>query len=453
MNTHQKNKIPGPKGLSLLRSNLKFKKDPLGVITEMTHEFGDIICFRFGPETLYIISHPDHMKHLFVDHHKNYGKQTRLWKKLNPFLGQGLLSREGEFWQKERKIIQPTFHRERISTFAESMTQSTEELLQKWESYIDTKETIDLLPEMMRLTLEILGKTLINVNLSNEADLIRNSITIIISHINQQARSLLSLPNWIPTSANRRFFKALKTFDELIYNMIKQRRLSKSDHGDMLSMLMNVQDAETGEKMSDQQLRDELITFIFAGHDTTANAMSWICYLLAKHSDIKEKLSQDLKEVLKGDTPRLEDLPKLSLTDRVIKESMRLYPPAWFTGRTALQEDKIGDYLIPMNATLMPCFYLTHHREDFWKDAEKFDPDRFLPEIFSHQHRYAYIPFGTGPRQCIGNTFAMMEMQLVISMIAQRYQFNLQTDFPVEMEPSITLRPRHGVKVTLEAYS
>ncbi len=437
---------PSPPGPPLFGNLLQFRRDPLRFLIQTRSNLGDVFRLKLGPENLYVISHPEHIKHVFIDNYKNYEKKSRMWTKLMPLFGFSLVTTDGETWKRRRRLAQPSFHHERISAFAKQMTQTTQELLQRWEN--NPNSNIDFSSEMMQLTLQILGRTLLNTELTEETQTIQKSIHTILVHANKQGRQLLSIPYSIPTPANRRFLKAVNTLDELVYGIIKSRRENQKSAFDLLSMLMDSRDEETQQGLNDRELRDELVTFIFAGHETSANALTWTFYLLAKHPRIQEQLYLEISKLLQG-PPRLKDLKQLSIVERIIKESMRLYPPVWFTGRTLVKDDQIGDFFIPAKSVIMPSIYLTHHHPDIWENPEVFDPDRFLPERIEKMHRQAYIPFGAGPRQCIGNMFALMEMQIIVILLCQHYQFELAPNFEAELEPSITLRPKNGMRLRL----
>lgn len=306
---------------------------------------------------------------------------------------------------------------------------------------------------MMRLTLTIVCLTLFTSDISDEASDVGQALTVVLRHANNRISSLFPLPENFPTEENYRFQQALKTLDRVVYNLINERRQSGEDTGDLLSMLVFARDEETGESMSEKQLRDEVMTIFLAGHETTANALSWTWYLLSKHPDVERRLDAELKEVLGGRVPTLFDLKNLKYTLQVLNETMRLYPPVWEIGRENIGTDQLGGYDIPSNSTIILSAYVTHRHPDFWENPEGFDPERFSPEHSGNRPQYAYFPFGGGPRTCIGNNFALMEAQLVIADIAQKYRLELVPGHVVEPEPMITLRPRNGILMTLHPKS
>jgi cytochrome P450 len=397
------------------------------------------------------VSHPDYIKHVLQDNHRNYGKNTFAYQTLQLTLGKGLVTSDGDFWLRQRRLAQPAFHRQRIEGFATMMTQATLDMLDRWATYTDSDHGFDLAQELTRLTLRIAGETLFHIDLTDDADDVGRALSLGLAETTARLSRPLSLPLAIPTPNNRRFLTARRALDSVVYDIIAERRRTQADTGDLLSMLMLAEDEETGERMTAQQLRDEVMTMMLAGHETTANALIWTWYLLAQHPGVEAKLAAELDAVLAGRAPVIADLPNLSYTLKVVQESMRLYPPLYSFSRSATQDDEIGGYSIPAGATVSMSPYAMHRHPDYWDDPERFDPERFRAEAVSVRHRFVYIPFAAGPRQCIGSTFALTEVQLVLATVAQHYRLRLVPDHPVEPIAAITLRPRNGVRVTLHA--
>ncbi|MFH7027550.1 MAG: cytochrome P450 [Heteroscytonema crispum UTEX LB 1556] len=448
----QQNIPPGPQGAAIVGSLPDLQKDPLNFLLNLRREYGNVARFRLGTRSLYLVSHPDDIKHVLQENHKNYHKSLG-YQKLESFLGQGLLTSEDDVWRRDRKLMQPAFHRDRISGFSQTMINATEAMLERWKGFASRGEAINVTAEMMRLTLTIVCLTLFTSDISDEASDVGQALTVVLRHANNRISSLFPLPENFPTEENYRFQQALKTLDRVVYNLINERRQSGEDTGDLLSMLVFARDEETGESMSEKQLRDEVMTIFLAGHETTANALSWTWYLLSKHPDVERRLDAELKEVLGGRVPTLFDLKNLKYTLQVLNETMRLYPPVWEIGRENIGTDQLGGYDIPSNSTIILSAYVTHRHPDFWENPEGFDPERFSPEHSGNRPQYAYFPFGGGPRTCIGNNFALMEAQLVIADIAQKYRLELVPGHVVEPEPMITLRPRNGILMTLHPKS
>jgi cytochrome P450 len=315
---------------------------------------------------------------------------------------------------------------------------------------------MDLAAELTSLTLRIIGRTMFSADLAGDSKMLSDTVTLASRHINERIVSitgLFDLAEKLPTAKNRRFHTAMRAGDALIQGIILKRRQSTEDPGDLLSMLMHVRDAESGEGMTDQQLRDEVVTVFSAGHETTALALTWTFYLLSTHPEARRRLQQEVAEVLQGRVPTVDDLPRLEYVTRVIKEAMRLFPPAWAVSRHALAEDRLWPYRLPAHSFVLLSPYLTHRHPAFWENPEGFDPDRFLPQREHARHRFAYFPFGGGARMCIGRDFALMEAELVLATIAQRFELHLAPAHPVELEPLITLRSRHGMRMTAHPLS
>lgn len=442
---------PGPSGHFLFGSarELRTRGGHAFALNNM-RQYGPICHYRILKWPIYFVSHPDYIKHVLQDNHRNYGKNVFSYRMLQLILGNGLVTSDGGFWLRQRRLAQPAFHRQHIEGFATMMTQATLDMLDRWAAYTDREQGFDLAQELTRLTLRIAGETLFDIDLTDAADDVGRALSFGLSETIARLSRPLSLPLSVPTPNNRRFLAARRALDRVVYGVIAERRQSQSDKGDLLSLFMRAEDEETGERMTDQQLRDEVMTMMLAGHETTANALIWTWYLLAQHPDVEAKLAAELDAVLGGRVPAIADLPNLSYTLKVIQESMRLYPPVYIISRSATQDDEIGGYHVPAGTTVSMSPYAMHRHPDYWDDPERFDPERFNAEAVGARHRFVYIPFAAGPRQCIGNTFALTEAQLVLATVAQRYRLRLVPDHPVEAVAAVTLRPRNGVRVTLQ---
>lgn len=386
------------------------------------------------------------MKHVLVDNSANYDKQTRGYDVLRQFLGNGLLTSSGDFWRRQRRIAQPAFHRKRIAGFADIMVSDTLDMLRRWDDVAALGNSVDLAHEMMSLTLRIVGKTMLSTDVHDSADAVGNAVTVLNEWADAAIDSLL--PIGFPTPATLRARDASRRLDRVIGDIVARRRAGEQAE-DLLAMLMEAKDAETGESMTDKQLRDEVMTMFLAGHETTANALAWTFYLLSTHPDIERRVRAELDAALGGTPPSLADLPRLPYLLQVIKEAMRLYPPAWMIDRNAVADDEIGGYRIRRGTLVLISPYVTHRHPGMWPNPEGFDPERFTPEAEESRPRYAYFPFGGGPRQCIGNSFAMMEAQLIVATVLQRFKPWLVPGHPVAPQTLITLRPRWGLRMGL----
>jgi len=409
------------------------------------------VRFKFGPLEMHFAARPEVVQHVLQDNAKNYTKQTIGYTKVKLALGDGLLTSEGDFWRRQRRIVQPAFHKDSLRSFASTMVASTAAMLERWMGPAARGEPVEVGSEMMRLTLDIVCRTMFSLDMSEQATRLGELMTRALAYVNSRTMSLTAqfdFPEKLPTAKARRFRAAIREGDELVARVIEQRKSSGNDPGDLLSMLMNLRDAETGESMTGRQLRDEIITIFAAGHETTANLLTWTCWLIGRHVDVADRLHAEVDRVLEGKDPSLEMLPRLETTTLVLKEAMRLYPPAWALSRRAIAPDRLGGFDIPSGSVVLVSPFVTHRHPDVWPDPERFDPDRFLPSRLQGMPKYAYLPFGGGPRQCLGNHFAMMEAQIALAMVAQRFTL-VAKDESVEVEPLVTLRPKHAVSVVL----
>ncbi len=436
---------PGPRGpLSALRMIRK----PLEAIGADWRRYGDVVRYRLGTMQVFLVVHPDGVNHVLQENHRNYVKSVD-YRILKRVLGEGLLTSEGPLWLRQRRLMAPMFHRQRIAEFGATMVESTLKMLDHWSSLASQGITFDVCNEMMHLTLEIVARVLFKVELAGEmAHEIGRDVTVSNERLGQF--DLGTLLPWLPTPRNREFRRATRSLDAIVAGIIADHRRSGQDRGDLLSLLLAARDQDTGEAMSDQQVRDEALTLILAGHETTANALAWTWYLLSQNPDVERNLHAELADVLGGRAPAVADLPNLRYTSMVIDESMRLYPPAWSVGRSPVADDEILGFIIPKGSSVMLSQWLTHRHPDFWENPEQFDPDRFSPERSANRPRYAYFPFGGGPRQCIGNVFALTEANLILAAVAQKYRLRMAPGHRVELQPLVTLRPRYGLKMTAE---
>jgi cytochrome P450 len=411
-------------------------------------DHGDVVRFEFPIITAHLCAHPDHVQQILVDQHRVFTKRTRGYENLRLFLGNGLVTSEGDFWLRQRRIAQPAFHKKRIAGFASAMVKATEDLCAEWDRAAKDARAVDVSAEMMRLTLRIAGETLLSTDPSNRASVVSTALLTVLHEANDRMNALWSPPLEWPLPRNRRYLAAARELDDIVLGIIDRRRKGAAED-DLLQMLLEARDDVTGERMDDRQLRDEVMTMFLAGHETTSNALTWTFYLLSRFPSIARALHDEACAVL-GDRPATaEDLPKLDLARRVLQEAMRLYPPVWIMGRSPSEDVEIGGFDVRARSLVFISQWVTHRHPAFWEDPEGFDPDRWLPERAKSMHRHQYFPFAAGPRMCIGAGFAMMEGQLVLATIARRFRLDLVSGRRVEPEPLITLRPRDGVHATL----
>ncbi len=438
---------PSPPGSLLLGNLPEFARDRLGYFARWNRELGDVVGGRFFNRRVFLLGHPDLVEEVLLTQHKNFVKHTFFFRHVTALFGRGLLTSEGDFWLRQRRLAAPAFHGKRIAAYAEVMVRSTERMLDGWRD----GEARDAHDEMMKVTMQIVAKTLFDAEVSADDMEIADAFDAIVEEIARRLRLPLPIPDWVPLERNRRYLAAVRRLDRLVYRFIAERRADPRDRGDLLSMLLAARD-EDGRGMSDAQLRDEVITLFLAGHETTAIALSWSWYLLARHPEAEARLAAELAAVLAGRAPTLEDLPRLVYAEQVVKEAMRLYPPAYAIGREALADCEVGGYRVPKGATVFVSQWAMHRDPRFFgADADAFRPERWSADFEAGLPRYAYLPFGGGPRVCIGNRFAMMEAVLLLATIAQRFRLPLASGGEIAPFPSITLRPIGGVPVRLQA--
>lgn len=436
---------PGPKRLIPMLGYFRFRTNTLGVLQEMAAKYGDIVYFKLGPQPAYFLNHPDYVRDVLVTSNNSFMKGRAL-QRSKRLLGEGLLTSENPVHRRQRRLAQPAFHRQRIASYAGVMTSYADRLVSGWHD----GDTLDISEQMMRLTLAIVGKTLFDADVEGEAAEIGEALTTVMDLFNLLLLPFSELLEKLPLPHKKRFDKAKSRLDETIYRILEERRRSGLDHGDLLSMLMLAEDTEDGgERMTDLQIRDEAMTIFLAGHETTSNALTWTWYLLSQNPEVEKRLHAELDEVLNGRAPTFEDVPRLRYTEMVFSESMRLYPPAWAIGRLATQDHRIGDYVIPKGSLVLLSQYVMHRDARFFREPDKFDPERWTPEAKEARPQFSYFPFGGGPRRCIGEGFAWMEGILLIASIANRWRMRLEPGHRVELQPVITLRPKHGMRMTL----
>ncbi|MCA1591750.1 MAG: cytochrome P450 [Acidobacteria bacterium] len=439
---------PGPRKRFLGSPIFAFRRDPLEFLTRLARDYGDITYFKIGPNDFYFLNHPDYIRDVLVTHHDKFHKGRAL-QRSKRLLGEGLLTSEGEHYRRQRRLAQPAFHRGRIASYGSVMSACAGRAAARWRD----GQTLDITGEMTRLTLAIVGKTLFDADVERDAREVGEALTEVMELFGYLMLPYAELLEKLPLPARRRFQRARAQLDSIIYRIIDERRRSGEDRGDLLSMLLLAEDAEgDGEGMSNEQVRDEAMTLFLAGHETTANALSWTWYLLSQHAEAEAKLHAELDAVLEdGRAPTVEDLPRLSYTEMVVSESLRLYPPAWAVGRLAITEHEVGGYLIPKGGLVLVSQFVMHRDPRYFPDSATFDPERWTPAARETRPPFAYFPFGGGPRRCIGESFALMETTLLLATIARRWRMRLVPGHRVEMSPRITLRPgKQGVLVTLE---
>ena len=433
------------RGAPLVGNLFEFRNHRLALQLRVLDECGDLGRMRLGPIPVWAVSSAELAHEILVEHADAFVKSRGLGKIARPMLGDGLLTSEHELHRQQRKLIAPAFSHRRIGAYASTMAELTE----RAQAALDDGAVVDVAHEMMRLTLAIVGKTLFDADVSCEADDVGAAITAANHYVSEQV-TRLPMPIWLPLKRNRDARRAIATIDAIIYRLIAARRAAGVDLGDVLSTLVMARDEVTGEGMPDRQIRDEAVTLFLAGHETTANALAWSLYLLGRHPEVAARLAAESRAVLGGRSPTMDDLPRLPTALMILKETMRLYPPAYMVGRQAERDVTIGAAKLRAGDTIFVNIYAMHRRADYFEAPHEFRPERFAPEREKLLLRGAYLPFGGGPRICIGNHFALMEGQLILAALAQRLRFVPLDEREVVPEPLITLRPKGGLRMRIE---
>lgn len=438
---------PEVKGIPLLGQLLTMRENPLRFMVEVMCRHGGLVRVNVGPRVLHLVTHPDHVQEILQQKHRSFTKKTAGMAQLSLLVGNGLLTSDGEFWRRQRRIAQPAFHKDHLRSFADRMVQVAQETGERWHQTAASGDTLDVDDEMMRATLAVVSRTLISADVSREAAAVDAALDYLLLEIRKRLFDPFHLPLAIPTPGNVKFKRAVETIDTLVVRVIAERRSGQVTCDDLLQMLIEAVDEETGESMTDLQLRDEVVTMFIAGHETTASALAWTWFCLSTHPAVRERLWQELDGVLAGRAPTIDDLPRLPYLGQVLNESLRLFPPAWVIARQTAEPVEIGGYHIPEDHTVLIVPYAIHRSAEFWENPLGFDPDRFAGERTASHHRYQFFPFGAGTRMCIGKGFALIEAKLILAHLAQTFRLDLAPDHTVEPQATVTLRPRDGIQM------
>lgn len=423
--------------------------DLIGLVGRRFESLGDIYFVPSGDSGLYVVRNPDHMREVLVTNAHCYSKEHSAFIRLGRVLGQGLLNTDGELWRRHRRMIQPAFHQERLQTYSQMMVQETAEMLAPWRD----GRRIDLGVELTRLTLRIVSRSLFSHEVGSDVDAITGAVTVLQESFSQPDL----LPRWLPSPARAKARRALESIDDVMYRLIAARRRQAGanpagESADLLQRLIEARDDEgDGAGLSDREIRDQLVTFFLAGHETTSQALTWTFYLLSQNPEVSAKLHEELARVLGGRLPRFEDVDALPYTEQVVKESMRIYPPVFAIARKAIADNHIGEYVVPAGSEVALWVYMAHHDPRWFPRPEVFDPARFANHDSLQKMKNAYLPFGLGARTCIGKTFASIEAVLILATVAQRFHLRLAPDHPVALKPRVTLTPKFGMKMVAHA--
>lgn len=438
----------GPTNLPVVGNLHAFRSNPLRFLRRIARDYGDLAYFRLARQHVYLVSHPDFVREILVTKQSNFTK-SRALQRAKILLGEGLLTSEGDYHLRQRRLVQPAFYRERLAGYARVMSGYGARLRERWQP----GATVEVSEEMMRLTLSIVAKTLFSAEIESEVSEIGGAMTTILKMFRMLMMPFSEYLEKLPLPSNRRFEKARARLDAITYGLVRERRKGGQDAGDLLSMLLMAHDEEGGAGMTDTQVRDEALTLFLAGHETTAQALTWTWYLLSQHPECERRLHEEIDAVLGGRLPDFEDLPQLRYTEQLFAEALRLYPPAWAIGRKSKEEFELGGAKIAGQSICILSPYVVHRDPRWFPDPERFDPERWTPEARDARPKFSYFPFGGGARACIGERFAWMEGMLILATLAQRWKFRLVPGQSVEPLALITLRTKHGMRMIVEPRS
>lgn len=434
---------PGPKGRLIVGNARELARDWMGFLTQCSRNYGDVVSFRFFNVPICLLSHPDDIEYVLVKNQTNFVK-SRDYRVLVHVMGEGLLTAEGEAWREQRRLVQPAFRHENIVEYGKVMVESATRMMDGWED----GESLDIHREMTRLTLEVVTRALFGTSVLDRAADVARGLQLMMEEFTWHANLSFVLPEFMPLPVGFRLRRGIRLLDDVFRTITEERRSNSAKAQDLLGEILSMRH-EDGSGVSDRELRDEMMTLLLAGHETTAVALSWTWFLLARHPEVAAQLHNEVREVLGDRKPTVADIPRLRYTDCVVKESMRLYPPAWGIGRKALADFEVGGYRLPAGTTVFMMQWITHRDARFFPEPNRFRPERWTDDAMQPGKlpRFAYFPFGGGPRKCIGASFASMEAVLLLASIVQRFQLQLAPGTHVEILPSLTLRPRHGIKM------
>ncbi len=449
--TTSSTKAPGPKGTLLFGNLADFRRDTIGFLTHAARQYGDVVRFRFGPMIVHLINHPDHIERILHAPARQYDKQTHSVSKIRATCGESLLTTDGDAWLRHRRLMQPAFQPLQLKRFLPVITDATSQMLDRWNLVAASGEPLDVVSEMMRLVMTIAARTLFGVDVSGDAEVIERSLAIILNDTWRRLEAPIDLTAISGRFHRKSFRQALSEIHRVVSRIITARQTVAAPSDDLLSTLVRAGDTEGDRQFTHRELRDETVTLLLAGHETTANALAWAFYLLSQSPEVESQLHDDTSRVLGGDALQPEHVDQLIYADALFAETIRLYPSIWVMERRAVQEDVIGGYRIPAGSTVLISPYILHRDPRFWSDPDAFDPTRFTERDDETRPRSAYIPFGAGPHQCIGRHMAELISRVILSMVSQRFRLRLVEGQNIVPQPGITLRHPHGLRMIVSA--
>ncbi len=445
---------PGPRGKELYGTLLHLRNHPVECLLDLALRYGPVVSMPFFRDPVVLISSPEAIRYLLHQNYRNYQKTTERWKLFRELIGNGLLASDGDLWRRQRQRIQPAFHQERLALLENLLHAATTDVIGEWRKAARENKPVGLFGVLLRLSLRIITKAMFGRDVREFEETALRAFTVVDVYINPMSLiNLLELPVAVRRlflPGFRQFETAFQQLDQIVNRMIAERRASGEDTGDFLSMLLVGRDEEQGETMDETQLHDEVMGAFRAGHEATAIGLTWAFYLLSKNPVARRQLQAELSSVLGGRFPKMQDLPSLKYNRMVIEESMRLYPPIWGFDRKSIADDELGGYRIPAGSTVAICTYVMHHHPAYWENPEGFDPMRFSEERSAGRPEYAYLPFGGGPRRCVGNRFAMIQMQLILAAVTQNFELDLVPGAPINVHPAVNLRPDRNFLMTVK---
>ncbi len=439
---------PGPRG-NLVTGNLSaFAHDPIQMLLDLQREYGGIARQKVGPYLMHTVTHPDGVRHVLQGNYKNYSR-GKFYENFKLFFGDGLLTTDGEYWLRHRRMAQPLFHRKVVDGCTNTATEAIDRMLVRWQDVAASGKPVDLVTELMQVSLSILGRVVFNMDFSGYAEVVNPSVLVGLRTMMPQGNLNDFIPRWAPTPYNRRLTRAQRNLRDVMQKVISQHAVGGEGTLDLITLLQTAEDVDTGHTLTDEEIHDEVMTIFMAGHETTGNGMAWTLYAVAQHPEVLKRLEAEVDEVLGDRVPTLEDLPRLTYARMVVDESLRVYPPIWGYTRDPVADDEIDGYYIPAGSTIFLSPYATHRYPGVWENPEAFDPERFAPERADSIPPFAYFPFGGGSRKCIGYNLALLQMHLATAMVAQRFRVHVVPGHKVEFGRMVALRPEHGIEATL----
>ena len=438
---------PGPSGSFFFGSLFDLQKDNLGTLCRAAEVHGDCTQLRAGPLKVLLVTRPEYVRHVLLENSRNYTKKSFAYRHLRAFFGDGLIFNEGgDPWLRKRRLAQPAFHLDRLKSFVEKFNAASNALLARWGAGAPAAVPVSILPEMMKITLQVVGQTLLSRDLLANADGVEGALSVLLKECDRRTRVLSPFAEFLPTGWNRRVRRARQELDRLIYSLIaERRRAGDKKNDDLLALYTEAIDLDTGLKMTDREVRDEVMSIFIAGHETTANALTWFWYLLSLNPPVEMKVRQEIEQALHGRSPCLEDFPKLKYTECAFLETLRMYPPVWLIARQSTSADRLGPFIVPKGRTVFLSPYITQRDPKLWPNPTTFDPSRFAKEAGAPGVNFDYFPFAGGPRACIGQRFAVMEAVTVIARVLQNFHLRRVSPATAEPDSSITLRPKHPI--------